>query len=311
MSEPIILGIDHGYANMKTVHTCFPSGLTVYGHEPYSMERVLEYEGKYYVAGSGRQPLQKDKTQTENYYLLTLAAIAMELEIRQEPPNAEIILAAGLPLTSFGRDKAAFRKYLLRDGKPVSFRFEGRPYSITIRDVKLFPQGYAAVLTQKELLNEPSVIVADIGGWTVDLMRIDNSIPNAAACRSLELGVIRLLDEIAEQIRRSLGISMTSTQLEVTLRGDMPELPEAVKTIIQTEAERYIGQLFSAIQECGMDYRAMPMILLGGGANLLKRRVPPGVGLCRLFLLDDASLNAKAFERLCARMSERDGNAGV
>ena len=59
MSEPIILGIDHGYANMKTVHTCFPSGLTVYGHEPYSMERVLEYEGKYYVAGSGRQPLQQ------------------------------------------------------------------------------------------------------------------------------------------------------------------------------------------------------------------------------------------------------------
>ena len=40
-----------------------------------------------------------------------------------------------------------------------------------------------AVLTQSELLDEPSVIVADIGGWTVDIMRLDNRIPNAASVR--------------------------------------------------------------------------------------------------------------------------------
>mgnify|MGYP000202369188 CR=1 FL=1 len=53
----------------------------------------------------------------------------------------------------------------------MSFRFEGLDYTITISKVSLYPQGYAAVLTQSGLLNEPSVIVADIGGWTVDLMR--------------------------------------------------------------------------------------------------------------------------------------------
>ena len=80
---------------------------------------------------------------------------------------ADIHLAAGLPLTSFGRDKKAFRDYLLRAGGPVTFRYEGESYTITVSDVSLFPQGYAAVLTQPELLDEPSVIVADIGGWTV------------------------------------------------------------------------------------------------------------------------------------------------
>ena len=113
------------------------------------------------------------------------------------------------PLTSFGREKNAFRDYLLRDGRTVSFRYEGQEYSIAIRKVSLFPQGYAAVLTQSILLDEPSVIVADIGGWTVDLMRLDNRIPNASTCRSLELGMIRCLDEIGEQIRRALGLSMT------------------------------------------------------------------------------------------------------
>ena len=99
MSESMIVGVDHGYAAMKTAHFSFPSGLVAYEHEPYTLKDVLEYGGKFYVVGSGRQPLQKDKTQSEDYYLLTLAAIAKELVFRKEEPAAEIHLAAGLPLS--------------------------------------------------------------------------------------------------------------------------------------------------------------------------------------------------------------------
>ena len=205
MSDLIIIGVDHGYAAMKTAHFSFPTGLVEYEHEPYTQKDVLEYGGKYYVVGSARQPLQRDKTRTEDYYLLTLAAIAKELDSRSMERTAEVLLAAGLPLTSFGRDKKKFRDYLLRGGKPVCFRYEGRDYTVRFTDVMLFPQGYAAVLTQTELLDEPSVIVADIGGWTVDLMRLDNRIPNAATCRSLELGMIRCLDEIGEKARQVGG----------------------------------------------------------------------------------------------------------
>ena len=34
MSGPITIGIDHGYAAMKTVHFSFPTGLVEYEHEP-------------------------------------------------------------------------------------------------------------------------------------------------------------------------------------------------------------------------------------------------------------------------------------
>jgi len=44
-------------------------------------------------------------------------------------------LAAGLPLTSFGRDKKAFQDYLCRGGKPVSFRYEGQDYAVTISNI--------------------------------------------------------------------------------------------------------------------------------------------------------------------------------
>ena len=310
MSEELCIGVDHGYAAMKTPYFSFPSGLVAYEHEPYTQKAVLEYAGKYYVVGSGRQPLQKDKTRTEDYYLLTLAAIAKELEYRNAAHTCSVVLAAGLPLTSFGRDKARFRAYLLRDGKPALFRYEGREYAVTISDVKLFPQGYAAVLTQSGLLDEPSVIVADIGGWTVDLMRLDNRIPNATTCRSLELGMIRCIDEISEQVRRTLGISLTTAQIESALRGDASSLSDEVKAIIHTQADRYIQTLLSAITECGLDTRAMPTIFLGGGAALLKRRVSATNALCRPVILDDVSLNAKGYERLVGQMSGSVANGG-
>ena len=121
MTEPITIGVDHGYAAMKTAHCSFLSGLAEYEHEPYTQKNVLCYDGKYYVVGSGRQPLQQDKTVDENYYLLTLAAIAKEIAYRNAPTATPVILAAGLPLTSFGREKKAFRAYLLREGKTGLF----------------------------------------------------------------------------------------------------------------------------------------------------------------------------------------------
>ena len=309
MSEACCIGVDHGYAAMKTVHFTFPSGLVAYEHEPYTQKDVLEYGGRYYVVGSGRQPLQKDKTGTEDYYLLSLAAIAKELEYRGiEPSCCSIVLAAGLPLTSFGRDKKKFRDYLLRGSSPVLFRYEGREYAVRITDVKLFPQGYAAVLTQSGLLDEPSVIVADIGGWTVDLMRLDNRIPNAATCRSMELGMIRCIDEISEQVRRALGVSLTAAQIESVLRGDASSLSDEIKTIIHTQAGCYIQSVFSAMLESGLDIRAMPTVFLGGGAALLKRHGSSINALCRPYILDDVNLNAKGYERLAGQLMERDSD---
>ena len=199
----MIVGIDHGYYAIKTKHVSFPSGIIEYDYEPYTMQNVLQYRGKYYVCGTGRQTLVKNKTSNDNYYLLTLAAIAEEIKHRKAERKTEVILAVGLPLSSFGREKQGFREYLLRKEQPVSFLYESEWYEIQIKDVKLFPQGYSALALHPEYLkNEPSVLLVDVGGWTVDLMRLDNGVPNAATCRSLELGVIRCIDETAEQVRR-------------------------------------------------------------------------------------------------------------
>ena len=76
------IGIDHGYYAIKTRHFSFPAGITAYSHEPYTLQNTLEYGGKFFVCGTGRQPILRNKMENENYYLLTLAAIAKEIQQR-------------------------------------------------------------------------------------------------------------------------------------------------------------------------------------------------------------------------------------
>lgn len=299
----MVIGIDHGFYAIKGAHVVFPSGLTVYDYEPYTTRNVLQYEGKYYVCGTGRQALLKDKTMNDNYYLLTMAALAQELRYRNADKRMEIVLAAGLPLAGFGREKQAFQKYFLRKERPLGFQYEGEEYRIWIRDVKLFPQGYSAIALHPEYVKEePSVLLADIGGWTVDLMRLDNAVPNAATCRSLELGVIRCMDEAMEQIRRRTGLSVTDIQIERVLNGSACSMDETAKEMIHRQGRIYTERILSSIMEAGFDFKAVPVIFMGGGASIIERHVESQDGLCRAVFLTDVHANAAGYERIAEQM---------
>ena len=267
------------------------------------MQNVLQYNGKFYVCGTGRQTLVRSKTSNDNYYLLTMAAIAQEIRYRRGERKTDVVLAAGLPLASFGREKKGFWEYLFRKEQPLRFRYEDENYEIRIQDVKLFPQGYSALALHPECVrDEPSVLLADIGGWTVDLMRLDNSVPNAATCRSLELGVIRCVDEITEQVRRNTGLSVTDIQIERVLNGQSCSMDPAAKEIIVRQGRLYTEKILSAIMEAGFDLKAIPSVIMGGGASILKRHVTPQDGLCRQIYLTDVHANASGYERIVGQM---------
>ena len=303
------IGIDHGYYAIKTRHFSFPAGISEYSHEPYTLQNTLEYGGKFFVCGTGRQPILRNKMENDNYYLLTLAAIAREIRQRGGKTECSVNIAAGLPLAGFGREKKSFREYLLRSPQPVSYRFEGIPYKVTIEDVKLFPQGYSAIALHPEFIqNEPSVLLMDIGGWTVDLMRLDNGVPNASTCRSLELGMIRCIDETKEQIRRDIGLSGTDAQVERVLAGKPCSMDEDARSIIRKQGRIYTERLLSAAMESGFDLKAIPVVMLGGGATVVKTNVNPQDGLCRVFALPDDKVNAEGFERILGQFAGRLGS---
>ncbi len=192
----------------------------------------------------------------------------------------------------------------------MNYKFEGVEYSITIEEVAVFPQGYAALMTETGLLqDEPSMLLMDLGGWTVDLMRIDNAIPAADTAHSLELGMIRCVDDIREQVRRETGLSLTDAQIENMLAGHPCTVSDTVRDIVNRQGRKYTEHLLSATMEAGFDLHAIPAVLLGGGASVVSRHLSPKDGLCKtIFLLDD-KLNAVGFERALTAVSRRKSEA--
>lgn len=107
----------------------------------------------------------------DSVYILDLHSAHTPKEIRKRKGErtAKVVLAAGLPLTGFGREKQKFKEYLFQK-QLIRFLYEGERYKIQIEDVKLFPQGYSALALYPEYLkDEPSVLLVDIGGWTVEM----------------------------------------------------------------------------------------------------------------------------------------------
>ena len=176
MNQTYLIGIDHGYGNMKTANCCFPTGVVKNDTEPTFASDLLVWNGKYYSIGVGHKEFKSDKFNDEDYYVLTLAAIARELW-RERITEADVYIAAGLPLTWVSEQKSEFKNYLLQNGEVV-FTFREVEYRINIVGAEIYPQGFAAIVN-----NLPSftgvTMLCDIGNGTMNLLRIVNKKPDA------------------------------------------------------------------------------------------------------------------------------------
>ena len=114
-----IIAVDHGYGNIKTANTVMPTGITAYETEPIFTGNILEYNGTYYRIGEGHKEFIPDKAMDEDYYLLTLMAVARELNVFSIQ-EADVHLAAGLPLTWIRNQREEFRSYLLQIQKSAT-----------------------------------------------------------------------------------------------------------------------------------------------------------------------------------------------
>ena len=142
--KPVVIGIDHGFSLMKTKHHIFSNGIVRCNGRPPVAENSFYYDGSYYCIGGERKTVQEDKTADEDFFLLTLVAVAKEIKTRELPRTLRVVLGVGVPFKRFGKEQAKLVAYLKRSG-PHFIEFEEEDHVITIEDVYCFPQCIAAV----------------------------------------------------------------------------------------------------------------------------------------------------------------------
>lgn len=77
-----VIGVDHGWSGMKTVSQVFTTGVKEITTEPAFFNNVVEFNGCYYMVGGKRLEVRDLKVENDNFYILTLAAVAKELNRR-------------------------------------------------------------------------------------------------------------------------------------------------------------------------------------------------------------------------------------
>lgn len=76
----MVISVDTGNKMIKTEHYEFNSGIDVLDTIPGENDEVIEFGGKYYRTTNRRISYMEDKTEDDRYYILTLIAIAKELD---------------------------------------------------------------------------------------------------------------------------------------------------------------------------------------------------------------------------------------
>lgn len=148
----MLVAIDHGNYAIKTPNFSFISGLAEHTVKPPMSDEILEYDDRFWTLSGKRLSYMRDKTQDDRYFILSLFAIARELDARENySPVENIDLAVGLPPEHYGVLKEKFAKYF-KSHDAVKFVYKDKPYNIFINKVMVFPQAYAAVVPQSSLV---------------------------------------------------------------------------------------------------------------------------------------------------------------
>lgn len=299
--DTLIIGVDAGYGNMKTASCAFPTGLTAYQERPYFTENLLIYNDRFYIIGSGHKEFTSQKVMDEDYYVLTLAAIAREMNT-QHLTSAKVLLAVGLPLTWFVNQQGAYRKYLLRN-KTLSFSFRSVDYRIEISDVMVFPQGYAAIADRINEFQDVN-ICADIGNGTVNLFRVVDRRVDMLTMTTEACGV----KDCAVAMRTALanhhhGAKVDDSVVERIIRSGTARIDAAYLETMVTAAREYTESLFRRFREYGYDGKTMRLFVMGGGSCLIRNF--GSYDREKVTLQEDIHANAKGYEQLAYNQMKR------
>ena len=295
-SRPIIIACDHGYGQIKTAHAVFKTGVTAYDKEPTFKSNMLVYQDRYYIIGDEHKEFTAEKMNDSDYYILTLAAIGIELRLRGLN-TARVYLAAGLPLTWVSEQKEAFKTYLLQN-KEADFSFRGESYHVEFVGADVFPQGFSAVADRLREFRGVNML-CDIGNGTMNIMYINNGKPIASKCFTEKFGTHQCMLAAREKLMQRFGVAVDDAVIEEVLRYGEADIGKQYLDTIRETAKEYVAGIMRRLREHEYNPELMKLYVVGGGSCLIRNFAE--YDPTRVTINGDICATAKGYELLAQR----------
>ena len=288
-----IVGVDLGYGNIKTSRTIFPTGLTAHNTEPVFSGKILQFASNFYKIGDCHKPFIPDKTVDEDFYILTLAAIASELQV-YNINEANVHIAAGLPLSWVKNQREQFRKYITKN-EIVEFTFNKKHYKIKIIGCTVLPQGYPALIENTSMLTGVNML-ADIGNGTMNVMYINNKKPIEEKCFTEKIGVNQFVIAAQNAVTDISGKVIDTAIIQNFIIDGTADISENYLACLRETAENYCSEIFDTLAKYEYDPDFMKLFIVGGGGKLIKNF--GRYNSDRVIFINDLCAAAKGFEKM-------------
>ena len=263
---------------------------------------LLVYNGMYYQIGEEHKEFCAEKTQDEDYYVLTLAAIARELD-GKGMNQAKVHIAAGLPLTWVATQKEDFQKYLLQN-ESVDFIFRNKEYHVEFAGADIYPQGFAAAFYRLQDFKGINMLV-DIGNGTMNIMYINNSRPLEKKCFTEKYGTHQCVLAVRESLLKELGTVVDDLVIEQVIRTGTVDIGEKYLTVIRKAAGDYTKEIFHKLREREYNPELMRLYVVGGGGCMIQNFGE--YDKSRVTIVRDICATAKGYEAMTVRKIQRNG----
>lgn len=303
----MIIGVDHGNKQIKTVHKTFTSGL-ICSDVPFPLSSdCICYKGKYYALTDERIPYMRDKTANDKFFMLTLFAIAFELlHSGKIIPGitADIDLAIGLPPGHFGAQYKRFENYFPKN-QLIEFEYNKKYFRIMIISATVYPQCYAAVFPKlAKVVEYPRAMVIDIGGYSLDYLQMKQGKPDMSVCESLDMGVIMLYNTIKSKIYSSDDMLIDESDIDAVLQNKPSVFTERIKNIIEEQAKDFTEKIVYTLRERHIDLKTTPAFFVGGGSMLLSKYLCASDKIASPDITTQINANAAGYEILLKKQKE-------
>lgn len=308
----MVISVDTGNKQIKTAHQTFLSGIVPYDTVPpmAAPSDYIQYNGTYYVKSSKRGYYQKDKSNNDRYFILTLMAIVAELdrnEFQQEIRYINdktycISLLIGLPPAHMkdSRVKQNFKNYFLMSD-PAKVTYKGKTWTIKINNVYMYPQCFAALMTvYPKFKNFPRALGIDIGGFTSDYVIMEKGRCDPCAVGSIENGVIAFYDAVSKECLERYDAIIEESDIDSILTGDEEYYDEKIVDTVDRCAKEYITNFLAKFKEKNIDLKQSFIIFAGGGSLLLKKYLEGSELIKRHMFIENINANAIGYEMLYA-----------
>ena len=229
-------------------------------------------------------------------------AIARELNffsIRE----ADVHLAAGLPLTWIRNQREDFRSYLLQNPE-VHYRFNSKEYHLRFVGCSLYPQGYPAIVNRLGDFKGTNLL-ADIGNGTMNILYINNKKAQESRCWTEKFGVNQCMIAAKNAVLDNFGVKIEESTVEQILRFGTADISASYLDCITAVARQYVTDIFATLRKYEYNPGLMRLYVVGGGGCLIRNFGT--YDKARVTILDDICATAKGYESLAYMSLKRRG----